>query len=214
VAGAYDGVEKETCGWVGGCRAEAGAGAGDSGWIVLGARAGRDAPLLRVLGRALVLVVSLCRHDGRGVGDGCDVVVWWWCGRSRSRSRGAKGGGALDGAAGSGAGRGIGCADVEWAGVLRAVDDVRRLRVRVGGVAGSVYSCRELNGRQQRAERKRRDESRREETSQSRALCRQHPGFMKACPPVRLPQPLPTRLLLFHRRRHCPGASKPGREAS
>jgi hypothetical protein len=64
---------------------EAGAEAGDWGWIVLGARAGagaragRDAPLLRVLGRALVLVVSLCRHDGRGVGDRCGsgvVVVW------------------------------------------------------------------------------------------------------------------------------------------
>jgi hypothetical protein len=81
VAGAYDGVEK--CGWVDGrvgeCRAEAGAEAGDWGWIVLGARAGRDAPLLRVLGRALVLVVSLCRHGGRGVGDRCGggvVVVW------------------------------------------------------------------------------------------------------------------------------------------
>jgi hypothetical protein len=77
VAGACGVAEMGGCvgGCVGGCRAEAGAEAGDWGWIVLGARAGRDAPLLRVLGRALVLVVSLCRHDGRVVGDGCDVVV-------------------------------------------------------------------------------------------------------------------------------------------
>jgi hypothetical protein len=116
--------------------------------------------------------------------------MWWWCGRSRSRSRsrGAKGGGALDGAAGSGAGRGIGCADVEWTGVTRAVDDVCRLRVRVGGVAGSVQLL--LRRTEWQATKSREKEERREETRGDKSISRAlqaAPRFYEgllACPPA------------------------------